>query len=121
MNTNWTVFTVTMIVLTGALILAVYWPWPDVMQPERRLHLWAIPGCTECAEADPPPCDEHGARELARMPRYHLERVIHRPPNPQDFDALENLLADPVRLEEAGAAEQDARLSAEPDNEGLNR
>jgi hypothetical protein len=94
MNTSCTVFTITMIVLTGALILAVYWPWPDVMQPERRLHLWAVPGCTECAEADPPPCDEHGARELAGIPPYHPERVVYTVPNPQAFAELEALLTD---------------------------
>jgi hypothetical protein len=118
MNTSWTVFTITMIVLTGALILAVYWPWPDVMQPGRRLHLWAVPGCAECAEADPPPCNEHGARELAGIPRYYPERVVYRPGWPPELPAIEKLLGDEQSLAEASAAEQDARLSADPTTKG---
>jgi hypothetical protein len=113
MNASWTVFTITMIVLTGALVLAVYWPWPDVMQPERRLHLWAVPGCTECAETDPPPCNEHGARELGGIPPYHPERVVMRAGWPPELADIEKRLASEDSLARGCAAEQDAHRTAD--------
>lgn len=124
------IYVVTLLCLAAMSVLARNHPWPGLARrrtpppPAARLHLWAIPGCprcAECTETNPPPCDEHGARELARMPRYHPERVVHGTPNPEGFAALEKLLGDEGSLAEASAAEQDARLSAEPDNEGIDR
>ena len=85
-------FVVTVAILIVVLTIAAHLPEPKWMrQPNgqpgpprtrrrgdhgpRTLHLFAVRGCTDCALASPPPCDEHGARELAGMPPYHPEQT----------------------------------------------
>jgi len=111
---------------------AEHWPWPGVMyQPNghpaprsrrpgdhgpRTLHRFAVQGCTDCALANPPPCDEHGARELARMPRHHPEYIICGA-WPPELGGITERLNDEQSLAEGDAAEQEARRTA---NEGTN-
>ena len=117
---------IAIIVMVALWAWAECWPWAAIMyringypgpprtrrpgdHGPRTLHRFAVKGCTDCALAQPPPCDEHGARELAGMPRYHPERVVHGTPNPEGFAALEHLLASEDSLAQAAAAEQAAR------------
>lgn len=85
-------FVVTLVVLTGMLVLAVRWPWPDVMR-EPAGQPWT-PWCRDCALSDGPACPEHQPGSAEDM-------------SPEDWDALETLLADKDSLAEA--AEQEAR------------
>ena len=121
MSTSWIVFWIAMAILVGAQIFIVYGPWPSPLQPERHLHLWAIPGCTECAAADPPPCNEHGARELAGIAPYYPERVVMRSGWPPELADIARRLADEDSLAEGHAAEQDARRTTDPTSEGTHQ
>ena len=86
---------ITLFCLALALGLNAYWPLPRAMRRRngfpgpprtrrrgdhgpRTLHRFAVRGCTDCALADPPPCDEHGARELAGMAPHHPEQATYR-------------------------------------------
>ena len=117
---------VTLFCLALALGLNAYWPLPRAMrrrngQPgpprtrrrgdhgPRTLHRFAVRGCTDCALASPPPCDEHGARELAGVPPYYPEQIVCHADWPPEIADLEELLANDQSLAQAAAAEEDAR------------
>lgn len=103
-------FFVTILILAGMLVLATWWPWPDVMrtashQPAQRSRR-RVPGCAGCSLTNTPPCAAH--RRKAQQP--HLWAT---PGCPRELASLAKLLDDEDSLASASAAEQEARRTTQ--------